>query len=280
MLYIAGYMTRNFYPEGESKYMCGAKRILAIGGLLLFMGITIIATAQERDSDLMREMEILRQGQKEMQKELMEIKNILAKSQSPAVPQVKIKDVEFEIGNCPIQGNGAAKVMLIEFTDYQCPFCGRHVRDTQPQIFEKYIKTGKIRHAVVDQPLAMHKMAQKAAEAVHCAADQGKFWEMHTMMMLKQEMIENLSSYANALMIDSEKYDICLKSGKYKEEVENESSMAVKLGIMGVPGFVIGLVDDSKKPVKVKGISFIAGAQPFANFQKQIEDAIATISAK
>jgi len=142
---------------------------------------------------------------------------------------------------------------------------------------EQYVDKGIIRYAVLDLPLPMHKMAQKAAEASHCASDQGKFWEIHMLMMTKQESIEDLSSYAATLNLDVPRFEECLKTNKYQEQISKESALAQKLGIRGVPGFIIASTDP-QNPAKATGISYIPGAVPFAMFQKEIDQALAGLA--
>jgi predicted DsbA family dithiol-disulfide isomerase len=98
---------------------------------------------------------------------------------------------------------------------------------------------------------------------------------MHKLMMSKQDSLENLSSYAASLNLDSAKFEECMRSNKYKEEVSQDAAIAQKLGINGVPGFIIASIDP-QNPKKVKGISFIRGALPFANFQKELDSALAS----
>ncbi len=241
--------------------------------VLLFCVIPVVA--QDAVAGMQKEIEELKIGQQAIRKELMEIKSLLLKPAGlPAGPQLSIKGVEFEIGNNPIQGSGAAKLILVEFTDYQCPYCSRYVKETYPKIAEQYLNKGVIRYAIVDQPLPIHPLAGKAAEASHCADDQGKFWEMHKAMMLKQDSLGDLSTYALSLDLSVSEFENCIKTDKYKGEVVKDVALAQKLGINGVPGFIIGSIDP-KNPMKVKGISFIRGALPFTNFQKEIDLAVA-----
>jgi protein-disulfide isomerase len=169
--------------------------------ILIFPGSGYIALAQTADMRL--EIDELKQGQKAIQMELQEIKSLLEKiAAQPARPSPSgpvIKDVEFELVGNPVKGNIGAGLILIEFTDYECPFCGRYVRETFPQILNQYIDKGLIQYTVADLPLPMHSKAVKAAEASHCAGEQGKFWEIHELMMLKQESLGDLSSYAASL---------------------------------------------------------------------------------
>ena len=127
---------------------------------------------------------------------------------------------------------------------------------------------------VIDQPLPIHPKAEKAAQAAHCASDQGKFWEIHKLIMTQQDSLDDLSSYARSLGLDIPVFENCLATDKYKEKVSSNMALARRLGITGVPGFVIGAAD-AQNPGSVKGISSILGAQPFSGFQKEIEAAIA-----
>jgi protein-disulfide isomerase len=248
--------------------------------LVLFCGGTMAQT----NADVRKDVDELKRGQKAIQSELVEIKALLKKlSAQPAaaptaapVPQSAIKGMEFDIGDNPVKGNAKADLVLVEFTDYQCPFCGRFVRETFPQIAKQYIDKGVLRYAVVDQPLSSHPNAQKAAEASHCAADQGKFWEIHESMMHNQNSLTNLSFFAKSLTLDLSQLDKCVSGGKYATKVRGNIALAQKLGISGVPGFIIGRVEPAKSgaPMKIKGISMIRGAVPLADFQKEIDAAL------
>ena len=252
------------------------KTVLLIIPLFL---LNINVFAQESVSDIREFLEALQKNQQEMREELQEIKSLLSRlpllnNPANAMQQNNIKDVVFEIGGNPVLGSDKAKLIMVEFTDYECPFCSRYVNDTFPQILKEYVDKDILRYAVVDQPLPIHPKAEKAAQAAHCASDQGKFWEIHELMMSKQDSLGDLSSYANMLEMNISGFEDCLATGKYREAVNSNMELARKLGINGVPGFVIGVVD-SQNPGSVKGISSVRGALPFPNFQKEIEAAIA-----
>ena len=237
------------------------------------------ALAQTAIVDIRQEIDELKQGQEAMREDLQEIKSLLEKiAMQPTGPTPSgpvIKDVEFEIGDNPIKGNSAVGVILVEFTDYQCPFCGRFVRETFSLIRERYIDKGAIRYAVVDLPLAMHPDAERAAQASHCAEEQGKFWEIHEQMMSRQDSLTDLSSFAASLNLDVQKFDDCVSTGKYVDAVRKDMALTQKLGINGVPGFIIGRVE-SNNPMKIKGIAMIQGAMPFARFQQELDAVLAT----
>ena len=150
---------------------------------------------------------------------------------------------------------------IVEFSDFQCPFCKRARDDAIAQIEEQYIKTGKAKLVYRDFPLtSIHPMAQKAAEASECADDQGKFWEYHDIIFENQESLSlaSLKQWAATLKLDTTTFNNCLDSGKQAGEVANDLSDASAAGGRGTPYFIVG-----NQP--------LSGAQPFAAFQQAIE---------
>lgn len=161
-------------------------------------------------------------------------------------------------GGNPIRGPKVAPVTIIEFSDYQCPFCSR-LEGTIKQIEDTY--GDKVRIVFRDFPLAMHRNAQKAAEAAGCAEEQGKFWEMHDKLFANQRALEldNLTTYAQDIGLDPQKFKSCLDSGKRADEIKRDTADGTSLGVSGTPAsFVNGRM--------------ISGAQPFENFTKVIDD--------
>jgi protein-disulfide isomerase len=184
--------------------------------------------------------------------------NILAKT-IPTNNQ-DIQKLNVDDDGDPSIGSKDAKVTIIEFSDFQCPFCERFFSQTYPQIKSAYIDTGKVRFVYRDFPLSFHAMAQKSAEAGECANEQGKFWEYHDKIFQNQQSlsIDNLKSWAKQLGLDTTKFNTCLDTDKYKTEVQNDLSDGISLGVSGTPAFFI-----NGKP--------LIGAQPFAAFQQIID---------
>jgi protein-disulfide isomerase len=251
-----------------TKYL--TKKAFEFGMMLI--GFVAFGMAQQSSADLKKDIEELKQNQQLILKELKEIKDILPKRP----PEINVRDMEIDLNGTPIIGKGFTGLVMIEFSDYQCPFCGRYARETFPKIKELYVDNKKIDYAIVDAPIPDHKQAPKAAEAAHCAEDQGKFWEIHDQLMAKQEQLDKLSSYATTLNLDLPKYEECLNTNKYAKKVSAEVEMAAKLGINGVPGFILAKRDPAN-PSKAKGISAIRGAMPLEMFQKELDQAIASI---
>ncbi len=170
----------------------------------------------------------------------------------------------------PIEGAKNAKVTVIEFTDFQCPFCSRHYTDTYGQIKKDYVDTGKIKYVVRDFPLSFHPNAEPAAIAAGCANDQGKFWEMHDKLFTNQATWSNMGDakptfkqYAADIKLDTAKFNSCLDNGEHKDEIQKDEADGIASGINGTPGFWVVGADG-------KG-QLISGAVPYASFKQAID---------
>jgi protein-disulfide isomerase len=165
----------------------------------------------------------------------------------------------------PSRGEASAPVTIIEFSDYECPFCGR-AEPTVKDVMEKY--KGKVKLVYREFPLAMHPHAQKASEAALCALDQGKFWEMHEKLFANQRALEvaDLKGYAKTLSLDSSKFDQCLDSGAKTKDVEASQKAGEDAGVNGTPAFFI-----NGRP--------LFGAVPIDRFQEIIDAELASPSA-
>jgi protein-disulfide isomerase len=222
---------------------------------------------------LRKEIEALKEGQARIEKQLEEIRNLLnaVLTARPTEPREVVLSVE----GAPWKGEPTARVVLVEFSDYQCPFCARHVRETLPQIERDYIRTGKIRYMVRDFPLPTHPQAFKAAEAARCASEQGRFWEMYARLFEHQSALnpEALAQHAQALGLDLAKFRQCLDEGRHAEAVRRDLDEGRKAGVRGTPTFFLGVLESGSLRVKVHRT--IVGAQPYAAFREAIESLLA-----
>tara|TARA_Y100000310_G_scaffold343027_1_gene448806 strand:+ start:3647 stop:4357 length:711 start_codon:yes stop_codon:yes gene_type:complete len=183
---------------------------------------------------------------------------------SPAAAPSAPADVE--IGDAYFLGKKNAKIEIIEFSDFQCPFCKRFFDQTMGQIMDNYVDKGKVKFAYKHLPLPFHSDAQKAAEATECAGKVGGddfFWGMHDKIFENQQAIgvSNLKSYASELGLDQGKFDSCLDDGDTAAKVKAHAAEASKLGASGTPTFFINGVK-------------VVGAQPYAVFEQAIEAAL------
>jgi protein-disulfide isomerase len=220
-------------------------------------------------SELRKEVEALKQGQLQLQRELQEI-NALLRRRPAAV--VDVPNVVLTIDGYPSKGSQSAKLILVEFTDYQCPFCGRHFQQTSPQIDRDYVNTGRVRHVVRDFPIeSIHKDALKAAEAAHCAGEQGQYWQMHARLFNSQNAltVDHLSAYAGALGLDVPGFQRCLDSNKYAGTIRQDLAAAQKVGVQATPSFLLGMAEPDGSSVKI--VKMIAGAHPYTVFKEAID---------
>jgi protein-disulfide isomerase len=200
-------------------------------------------------------------------RELRDIKQLLAaQQQAPAQPAAPQPAPNLTVRGDAIYvlGSSDAPLTMVEFTDYQCPFCGRFETATFPEIKKNFIDTGKMRLIVRDLPLTeLHPYALKAAQSVQCAGDQGKFWEMKDMVFRNQNKLDGdaLAGYAKNLALDGDAFKSCMADGKHLKEIGDEAKYAQSLGITGTPTFIIGKTSGNS----VKG-RMIVGALPYENF--------------
>ena len=174
------------------------------------------------------------------------------------------------IGDSPSLGQPDAPVTLVEFSDYQCTFCGRFFKQTFAALKTDYIDTGKLRYVFRDFPLdTMHSQARKAAEAAHCAGAQGHYWEMHDILFNNQNalQVDNLKAFARELGLDTDAFNVCLDQGTYAEAVNQHRAAGAQAGITGTPGFFIG----KTRAEGTLEATLIKGAQPITAFRQVID---------
>ncbi|OLB34829.1 MAG: hypothetical protein AUH11_16850 [Acidobacteria bacterium 13_2_20CM_57_17] len=166
-----------------------------------------------------------------------------------------------------LRGSPQAPVMIVEFSDFQCPFC-RKVQSTLKNLLEKY--PGQVSLAYRDFPLrGMHSQAELAAEASRCAAEHGKFWEYHDLLFANPDKLDRAGAarMAESLVLNQKQFDACLSSGKYTEQIEQDLQDGIRAGVEGTPGiFINGIL--------------LSGAQPEAAFEKIIRAELAASKEK
>ncbi len=206
---------------------------------------------------------LLKKGvaKKDLYAKLIEGKPTAAQA-PPGQPAAPTGPVYVEVpGDTPVKGAPNAKVTIVEFSDFQCPFCSR-VNPTLKQIQDTY--GNDVRIAFRHLPLPFHKDAPLAAEASMAAHEQGKFWQMHDALFANNKALkrEDLEKYAQEIGLDMNKFKAALDSGKYKAKVEADAKAANSVGARGTPAFFINGM-------------LLSGAQPFEKFKEQIDKELA-----
>jgi protein-disulfide isomerase len=196
-------------------------------------------------------------------------------TKTPTVTPIKIADPStlFSAQDAVI-GNANAKVTIVEFSDFQCPYCRKFFLDTYGQLKKDYIDTGKVRLVFRNYPLAsIHDSAESAAIAAQCAKDQGKFWEYHDAIFAQQQKgeasptavtktiefgVAELKKWASELGLNTAEFNSCLDSQKYADKVAADTAAGAEAGGSGTPRFFIN------RPL-------IVGAQPLSQFKTLID---------
>jgi protein-disulfide isomerase len=161
-----------------------------------------------------------------------------AQMPAPAAPTV----VRVPWADRPTLGAPDAAVIVIEFSDYACPYCQRFHQATWPVLKRDFVDTGQVRWSVRDLPLPIHPNARGAAQAAHCAGEQGRFWEMRSALFAGQSDLgrEALEKYADAAGAGREAFSRCMDGDKHLDEIDADSRDAANIRITGTPTFLVG----------------------------------------
>ena len=183
------------------------------------------------------------------------------KKKYPTSVALKPPVVDVAAAGRPERGPKNASVTIIEFSDYQCPFCQK-AEDVVDQVMKTY--ADKVRLVYRDYPLPFHPNARPASEAAACANAQGKFWEYHAKLFHGDGLEpEKLKTYADQVGLDRKKFDDCLEKKPFKTEIDKDVKDGEKAGVNGTPAFFING-------------RMLSGAQPFEKFKEVIDDELAT----
>ena len=248
----------------KSTYNNMLKGLIAAVAIAAFVGGYSLGTFDNSDSGISGE----------------ELKDILAEIRpaapqpvqqpgQPSAPQI----IKVSLDDDPFKGNADAPVTIVEFSDFQCPFCLRFYEQTLPSIIENYVDTGKVKFVYRDLPLdSLHPNARPVHIASECADEQGKFWGYHDMLFDNQsewaslpaaDLQSTLTKYASDLGLESASFEACLESDAIADEVNKDTLDAARYGATGTPAFFIGNEKD--------GFIKLSGAQPYPAFQAVID---------
>ena len=247
-----------------------ARFAATVASALLAFSLSAQTTQTE---DFKKAVDSLNETQKAILKELQDIKKLLAQQGQGRPAADALPSAPVDIGKEPFKGAQAARVAIIEFSDYQCPFCGKYDKETFPQLLKDYVDTGKVKYVFRDMPLDFHKNAFKAAEASHCAGEQGRFWEMHDRLFANQTNLapEDLAKHAEALQLNAALFQQCLDSSRFASDIKKDIAVAGDVGVTGTPSFLIGVVQPDSK---VKVVKKLVGAKSYADFKTAIDSVL------
>ncbi len=193
-----------------------------------------------------------------------------------AAPQAPSGPVKVSVADEPVLGNKNAPVTLVEFVDYECPFCKRFIDQTFADIKKTYIDTGKVKLVMRNFPLSFHQNAHKESQAALCARDQGGdavYFKYHDEIFKRTTSngtglaLDQLPKIANDLGLDGNKLQSCLTEERYKAKVDQDIAEGTKVGVSGTPAFFVG---KSSLGNEIDG-EIVVGAQPYSAFQTIID---------
>jgi protein-disulfide isomerase len=180
--------------------------------------------------------------------------------------------VEITIEGAPFKGRGDAPVVIVEFSDFQCRFCGRHARQTLPLIEARYVETGSVKYVFKHLP---RQNARRIHQAAECAADRGAFWPVHAALFNRVDRTEDPASViARTLGMPLPQVQRCAAEARHVARVEEDLEAGIKAGITGTPAFFIGRQTAGASRVRVQKV--ITGAKPFAVFQPVLDAMVKT----
>jgi protein-disulfide isomerase len=248
----------------------------SLGILALALSATVGAAASQPDKDELKTLKDqvaqLNAQQLQILASLDELKKMVKGPGQPALKPPPTMSVAGE----PFKGEPAARVAIIEYADFQCPFCRRFESQVYPGLRENYIRTGKLKYFHRDMPLAFHQGALPAARAVHCASDQGKYWEMHDSLLGDAASLTpaDIDERAGKLGMNVSELDKCISSDRFADIIQRGVSEASAMQVSGTPTFIIGTLDADGKVMSVK--TTVVGASPFESFKAAIDPLLAS----
>jgi protein-disulfide isomerase len=178
------------------------------------------------------------------------------------------------VGAAPSLKTGSPEVVLIEMSDFQCPYCGRSAREVLPRLEENLVRSGKVEVVFLNLPLPIHSDAFLAAEAAMCAGYQKKFWEMHHLLFANQQALAaaQLPGYAEKLGLDVAAFQKCLSDGQPAGEIRREMRLADELGIAATPIYLLGRRVPGSDKIQI--VETIRGVRPYEELEKKLNQVL------
>lgn len=245
----------------------------------VFLGIAAIFLAgcgndrAEEDAKIHEELKALRSEVAQIHVAISDIHRIALRSnQGPtAAPNSNIGATRMALDwdNDVYLGEDTANIAIVEFSDFQCPFCARYHQQTFAAIKKDYIDTGKIKYVLKDYPLGFHSEAVGAAIAANCAAEQDAYWSMRDDLFQNQRQLspQLYSTLAQKNELDMQKFEACTNSSEQKAKIDESASFGQQLAVNGTPHFFIGNIENGQ----LVNIRRVAGAQPLSSFARVID---------
>jgi protein-disulfide isomerase len=251
-------------------------RLFAV--LLILLSLSSASMAQKPGAPAQKEDGITREQADQILQELREIRKLLASgAAAPRAPQTApaapaAQNGKINVAGLPILGRRDAPLTMIEFSDYQCPYCKAFHTGTFDELKKNWIDTGKLRFISWDLPLDFHPNAARAAQAARCAGEQNKFWEFRALLIANSDKLgpDDILGYAQEVpQLEVDKFKACVNSTQFTDAIKKSVNDANSQGVSGTPSFLIGKTQGDE----VDGV-ILVGNKPFAEFDSKLKDQV------
>jgi protein-disulfide isomerase len=238
---------------------------------------------EQNQPSIQKQLDQLKAGQERLSRQVDEIKTLLEQltgtptneSAKPTAPTVVSANVHGE----PFRGTNSARVAIIEYSDFDCSFCGRYARNVFPLVDTNFVQTGKVRYFFRDLPEPSDTNAWFKALAARCAGDQQKFWQMHDLLFAHQSATpQDVIALSQTLGLEMSEFNHCLSIEKYRANIQRSVSGAKRMGLYGTPALLIGTLSDDGDFVWVKKV--LVGAETFESLKSVLDDLLGSVGRK
>jgi protein-disulfide isomerase len=254
---------------------------IAIGCLLAFapsgLGAQPHSDPQKKraETSLQAQIDSLREGQEKLQRELEGLRALLqeraGRMDAPVAARTQ-EPITLNVFGEPFKGSAAARVAILEFSDFDCSFCAQYATEIFPLIDHAYIQAGQVKYFFRDLPGPEHLNALFKARVARCAGEQDQFWAAHDRLFRDQRPFDGpgLTAFSEALGLDRERFNACITSDRYLEAIQRSAMGASRMRINGTPAFLIGTL--SEDGTVLKTVKVFLGAESFQAFRTVLDD--------
>jgi protein-disulfide isomerase len=217
----------------------------------------------------------LRRGQEQLRKDLAEIKALLqeraSRVESPAA-RMPPPMVSLNVHGEPFRGSAAARVAILEYSDFDCTYCATYAREIYPLIDQAYVQTGKVKYFFRDLPGPEHPNALFKARVARCAGDQDRFWQAHDRLFKDQRAFDGpgLAQFTKEMGLDEPTFQACISSDRYLDAIQRSANLATSMRINGTPAFLIGVISDDGSVIRASKV--FLGAESFQAFRAVLDE--------
>jgi protein-disulfide isomerase len=247
------------------------KLLVSVVGALLY---ALPLSAQVANEAVLERLKTLEDAIRSLERQITLLTGSLRPSTPPS-PVAEMPAVMLRNLGSRVKGASTARIAIVEFSDYECPFCRQHASGVYRELLAKFVDTGRVSYHFRNLPLEqIHPNARKAAEAAECAGEQNKFWEFHDALFANQKALtlRDLESHARSLGLDVLSFGSCLSQEKMAAKVEADRAEAKQLGLTGTPAFLIGEI---RNDGSISATHRIFGSQPYTVFEAVLTDLLA-----